>query len=79
MTQRRKITVRLWAWLKGIPHLFGKLVVSWCLFWLTAAGFYALRIVSRTGNDPAGTLAVIYGGLGGELLLMGMRTILSEK
>lgn len=73
------LLVRFWVWLQSVPHLFGKLVVAWCLFWGTAFGLYALRIVSRTGNDPTGTLLAIYGFLGGELLMMCGRTILSEK
>ena len=38
--------------------------------WLAASGasWYALRIMSRTGNDPAALLGVILGFFGGELL-----------
>ena len=62
-----------------IPHLFGKLMVIWCVFWGTAFCAYALRILSRTGHDATGLLGVILAFLGGELLIMCMRTILTEK
>lgn len=73
------LCIRLCLWLQSVPHLFGKLVVAWCLCWGTMFGLYALRIVSRTGNDPTGTLLAIYGFLGSELLMMCGRTILNEK
>lgn len=66
-------------WLKNTPHLFGKLIVIWCVAWGTAFCAYALRILSRTGHDATGLLGVILAFLGGELLFMCMRTILSEK
>ena len=62
-----------------IPHLFGKIMVLWCVGCGTAACAYALRILARTGHDPAALLGVILGFFGGELLFMCMRTILSEK
>lgn len=41
--------------------------------------YYALRILSRTGNDAAGLLAVILGFFGGELLFLCLRTVLKER
>lgn len=64
-------------WLQAVPHLFGKSAVSWCLFWGTACSVYALRILSRTGHDPAALLGVILAFLGGELALMFGRDALS--
>ena len=64
-------------WLQAVPHLFGKGAVSWCLFWGTACSVYALRILSRTGHDPAALLGVILAFLGGELGLMFGRDALS--
>lgn len=66
-------------WLQAVPHLFGKGAVSWCLFWGTVCSVYALRILSRTGHDPAALLGVILAFLGGELALMFGRDALSDK
>ena len=61
MTGRRKkkglAAVRVW--LSAIPHLFAKVMVLHCVACGTAASFYALRILSRTGHDGSGLLAVI--------------------
>lgn len=70
---------RLWAWLGSIPHLFAKLTVMWCMTCGTAASYYAMRILSRTGHDPAALLGVILAFFGGELLFMCLRTILNKK
>ena len=43
----------------------------------TAASAYALRILSRTGHDPAPLLGVILAFFGGELLLMCLKTVLN--
>ena len=43
----------------------------------TAASLYAMRIMSRTGHDPAALLGVILAFFGGELLLMCMKTVLN--
>ena len=80
MTGRRKkkglAAVRVW--LSAIPHLFAKVMVLHCVAWGTAASFYALRILSRTGHDATGLLAVILGFFGGELLLLCLKKILAE-
>ena len=67
------------AWLNGIPHLFGKLVVIHCVACGTAFSYYALRILSRTGHDPAGLLGVILAFFGGELLILCLKKVLGEK
>ncbi len=65
--------------LLDVPHLFAKCMVLWCVACGTAASIYALRILSRTGHDPAALLGVILAFFGGELLLMCLKTILNEK
>lgn len=64
---------------RAIPHLFAKGMVLWCVACGTAACAYAMRIMSRTGQDPAALLGVILAFFGGELLLMCLKTVLSEK
>ena len=66
-------------WLKSIPHLFGKLMVTWCVMCGTAFSYYALRIMSRTGHDATGLLGVILAFFGGELALMFGRNALNKK
>lgn len=65
--------------LRAVPHLFAKLMVLWCVVCGTAASAYAMRILSRTGHDPAALLGVILAFFGGELLLMCLKTVLNEK
>lgn len=65
--------------LGSIPHLFAKCVIIHCVICGTLACAYALRIMSRTGQDPAALLGVILGFFGGELLLLCLRTVLQEK
>lgn len=75
MKRRRKLGKRLAA----IPHLFGKIMVIWCVACGTLCSFYALRILARTGNDPTSLLGVILAFLGGELALMFARNALGNK
>ncbi len=77
--QRPGSITRLRAWLREIPHLFGKIMVIWCVFCGTAASAYALRILSRTGHDPSALLGVILAFFGGELLIMCLKKVLGEK
>ena len=70
---------KLKKWLAEIPHLFAKLTVIWCVAFGSGASFYALRILSHTGHDPAALLGVILGFFGGELLFLVLRTIFKEK
>lgn len=65
--------------LRAIPHLFAKCMILWCVAGGTAACAYAMRIMSRTEKDPAALLGVILAFFGGELLLMCLKTVLSEK
>lgn len=69
---------KLLSKLRGIPHLFAKGMVLWCVVCGTAASVYAMRILSRTGHDPAALLGVILAFFGGELLLMCLKTVLKD-
>ena len=53
-----------------IPHLFAKVTIAYCVAAASGASWYALRIMSRTGNDPAALL--------GELLLLCLKTVLKK-
>lgn len=64
--------------LLAVPHLFAKGMVLWCVLCGTAASAYAMRILSRTGHDPAALLGVILAFFGGELLLMCLKTVLKN-
>lgn len=78
MRRARRLLRRVRTWLSGVPHLFAKVMVLHCVVCGTAASFYALRILSRTGHDGSGLLAVILGFFGGELLLLCLKKILAE-
>lgn len=69
---------RLLNKLRAVPHLFAKCMVLWCVICGTAASAYALRVLSRTGHDPAALLGVILAFFGGELLLMCLKTVLKN-
>ena len=69
---------KLLSKLRGIPHLFAKGMVLWCVVCGTAASVYAMRILSHTGHDPAALLGVILAFFGGELLLMCLKTVLKD-
>lgn len=76
--EQKGILARARTWLSAVPHLFAKVMVLHCVACGTAASFYALRILSRTGHDASGLLAVILGFFGGELLLLCLKKILAE-
>ena len=78
MTKLRRALRRMGKAIRDIPHKFAKLTVAWCVGWGTACSIYAMRILSRTGQDAASLLAVILSFLGGELLFMCLRTVLKE-
>lgn len=65
--------------IRAIPHLFAKLTVIYCVAFASGASVCSLRILSRTGHDPANLLAIILGFFGGELLLLCLKTILEKK
>lgn len=81
MRGRRKTpgpAARLRAWAKTVPHLFAKVTVLYCVAFASGASIWSLRILSRTGHDPANLLAIILGFFGGELLLLCLKTILKK-
>ena len=61
-----------------IPHLFAKVTIAYCVLFASFASWYSLRILSRTGNNPAALLGVILGFFGGELLLLLLKTVLNK-
>ena len=61
-----------------MKKLLDKLRALWCVVCGTAASAYAMRILSRTGHDPAALLGVILAFFGGELLLMCLKTVLKN-
>ena len=65
--------------LRAIPHLFAKITVLYCVAFASGASIWSLRILSRTGHDPASLLAIILGFFGGELLIMGLKTITEKR
>lgn len=65
--------------ISNIPHLFGKLIVIWCIAVGTGASAWALRILSHTGHDSAPVLGVILAFFGGELMVLCLNTIMKEK
>lgn len=70
---------RILAKIGGISHLFAKIMVLWCVICGTGACGWSLRILSRTGHDPAALLGVILAFFGGELLLMCLKTVLKNN
>lgn len=65
--------------MRNIPHLFGKVMVVWCVGAGTVCSFWALRILSRTGQDAAHLLAAVLAFFGGELALMFGRNALQKQ
>lgn len=61
-----------------IPHLYAKATIAYCIAVATGASWYSLRIMSRTGTDPAALLGVILGFFGGELLLLLLKTLIKK-
>lgn len=65
--------------MRRIPHLFGKLIVFWCISIGTMTSLWALRILSHTGHDPSALLGVILAFFGGELMVLCLKTILKDS
>lgn len=65
--------------LTNIPHLFGKIMVVWCVGAGTLCSLWALRILSRTGQDASGLLTPVLAFFGGELALMFGRNALQRN
>lgn len=54
-------------------------MVIWCVAIGTLCSLWSIRVLSRTGQDPGGLLAVILAFFGGELALMFGRQALKGK
>lgn len=65
--------------LRAVPHLFGKVMVVWCVAAGTVCSLWAVRILSRTGQDASGLLVPVLAFFGGELALMFGKHALKEK
>lgn len=61
----------------GIPHLFAKATVVYCVACATIASAYALR-AQAAGMGMEGVLAIVLGFFGGELMLLCLKTILKK-
>lgn len=70
---------RFQEWLRTVPHLFGKLMVVWCVAAGTLCSLWAMRILSRTGQDASGLLVPVLAFFGGELALMFGKNALQGK
>lgn len=65
--------------MKKIPHLFGKLMVVWCVAAGTLCSAYTLHILNQTGQDASGLLTPVLAFFGGELALMFGRNALQKQ
>lgn len=65
--------------MKNIPHLFGKVMVVWCVGTGTLCSLWAMCILSRTGQDAGGLLTPVLTFFGGELALMFGRNALQKQ
>lgn len=69
----------VFAHLKNVPHLFGKIMVIWCVAAGTLCSLWSICVLSRTGQDVTGMLTVILAFFGGELGLMFGKNALESK
>lgn len=65
-------------WLHGVPHLFAKVTIIYCIICATLASAYAMRAQAR-GMSMEGVLGIVLGFFGGELLLLCLKTILKKE
>ena len=70
---------RFRKWIRSIPHLFGKVMVVWCVACATVCSVYSLWIMLHTDDDPSSLLGVILAFFGGELALMFGRNAFQKK
>lgn len=63
----------------GIPHLFAKATILYCILFVSVASVYCMAVTARTGVDTTGLLAIIVGFFGGELLLLLLKTVFQRK
>ena len=69
----------VWKWLSKVPHLFGKVMVIWCVICGTAFSVWAFFILANTGQDASSLLVPVFAFFGGELALMFGKNALSSK
>lgn len=69
---------RFKRWLHGVPHLFAKLTIIYCIACATGASAYAFR-AQAAGASMEGLLGVVLGFFGGELMLLCLKTVLKKK
>lgn len=62
-----------------IPHLFGKVMVVWCVAFGTIVSVASLILYWIGGVDPSALIGVILAFFGGELALMFGKNALSGK
>lgn len=65
--------------IRAVPHLFAKVTVIYCVAFASGSSLWSLRILSRTGHDTAPVLGIILAFFGGELLLLCLKTVLSNR
>lgn len=70
---------RIRKWLHEVPHLFGKIMVIWCVVCGTVFSAWAFFILANTGQDASGLLVPVFAFFGGELALMFGKNALSSK
>ena len=68
---------RFKRWLHGVPHLFAKTTIIYCIICATLASAYCLRAQAR-GAGMEGVLGIVLGFFGGELLLLCLKTVLKK-
>lgn len=70
---------KLVKWLAGVPHLYAKCIILWCVFWGTAFCGYAIRADAHNAVSTAASLGIAVGFLGGELLMLCVKTVFRKK
>ncbi|MBR1897229.1 MAG: hypothetical protein IJ822_10645, partial [Pyramidobacter sp.] len=64
--------------MRGVPHLFAKATVVYCVALATLASLYSLYKQGQ-GFSMGEVLAIVLGFFGGELLLLCLKTVLKKE
>lgn len=75
--KRRARRRKLAAYLRGVPHLFAKAIIIYCVICATLASAFSL-LAQAHGATMEPVLALVLGFFGGELLLLCLKTILKK-
>ena len=59
--------------------LFSRLIVIFCVLEMTFMQLWAMRIASHTGIIVTGLLTINHGVFGGELLMLCLKRLFSDK